>query len=186
MIMKINYCIVNWAFEDEELLEPYEWQEDDSIEFLFNIDIFRVSKQVLIDCKEAILTFNNLERGYYLLCDGKSYIVIAVNKDSQLWMRSHVEYQLKERLDPLVAFLPLKQLDYELHDYQQTKEYGLTRFEKEKKQLLLSCLDLFDHEELCFLSCNNWDYIENGYHLFHEYFYHQLCKNRYKKSDPLG
>ena len=93
--MKINYCIVNWAFEDEELLEPYEWQEDDSIEFLFNIDIFRVSKQVLIDCKEAILTFNNLERGYYLLCDGKSYIVIAVNKDSQLWMRSHVEYQLK-------------------------------------------------------------------------------------------
>ena len=26
----------------------------------------------------------------------------------------------------------------------------------------------------------------HGYHLFHEYFYHQLCKNRYKKSDPLG
>lgn len=184
--MKINYCVVNWAFEDEQLLEPYEWQEDDPIECLLNVELFYVSFELLSDCKEALINFKTLNKGYYLLSDGKNCLAIAINSDSQLWMRSNVTYELNRKIREVVQILPLTQFEYDILDYQQPKEYGVTRLEKEKKQLLLACLDMFDQEELSFLASDNWEYIESGYHLFHEYFYNQLCKNHYKKSDPLG
>ncbi len=35
--------IVNFVFDDEELLEPYEWQEDDTYKEFYYFPIYRVS-----------------------------------------------------------------------------------------------------------------------------------------------
>ena len=34
--------IVNWVKEDEDLLEPYEWDEDDDLEIISRVDIYHV------------------------------------------------------------------------------------------------------------------------------------------------
>ena len=112
--MKINYCVVNWAFEDEQLLEPYEWQEDDPIECLLNVELFYVASELLNDCKEALINFKALNKGYYLLSDGKNCLAIAINSDSQLWMRSNVTYELNRKIREVVQILPLTQFEYDI------------------------------------------------------------------------
>lgn len=180
--MKINMVKVNWAYEDEELFEPYEWQEDDPIEWLFQVELLHVSSLMLQDCFEALITFKDFTKGYYLISDGYHCLAIAVDSYQRLCMRSTIEYKLRKQICHLIKQLPQIELIYDISDYQQPKEYGLTRFEKEKKQLLLAYLDLFDHDEITILSSNNWSYIENGYHLFHEYLYHQISKLNNKKT----
>ena len=178
--MFLNYCVVNWAFEDEQLLQPYEWQEDDPIEWLFHIEVFKVTQEFLSDCIEGWILFEDLQKGYYLICDGKRSLVIAIDQNKRLCMRSHIEYTLQRKVLALVKNREISDFHYQILDYQLTKEYGLTRFEKEKKQLLLAYLDSFDYEELSELSSNNWDYIENGYHLFHEYLYSKIIRQKSK------
>ena len=95
-------------------------------------------------------------------------------------MRSYIEYHLQRKVLELTKHMEPVDFNYQILDYQLPKEYGLTRFEKEKKQLLMAYLDSFDHEELSELSSNNWDYIENGYHLFHEYLYSKIIKQKSK------
>lgn len=180
--MKINYCMVNWAYEDEELLEPYEWQEEDAIEWLLQIELIHVSSLLMEDCFEALLTFQDLEKGYYIFSDGLTGLAVAIDQDHHLAMRSTLPYDLRKKIYQLATTLPVKEFIYDISDYQQPKEYGLTRFEKEKKQLLLAYLDVFDHEEISELASSDWNYIENGYHLFHEYLYHQICKQNNKKA----
>ena len=41
--------LVNFVYDDEELLEPYEWQEDDNFEEIENVPIFHVSTSQLHD-----------------------------------------------------------------------------------------------------------------------------------------
>lgn len=180
--MKINMVNVNWAYEDEVLFEPYEWQEDDPIEWLFQVELLHVSSLVMHDCIEAIVTFKDLEKGYYLISDGHLSLAIAVDQEHHLCMRSTLDYSLRKKIQELISFLPMLDIIYDISDYQQTKEYGLTRFEKEKKQLLLAYLDVFDYDEISHLASNDWNYIENGYHLFHEYLYHQICQQKNKKT----
>ena len=40
--------IVNWVKEDEELLEPYEWDEDDDLEIISRVDIYHVDKSLVL------------------------------------------------------------------------------------------------------------------------------------------
>lgn len=37
--------IVNWVKEDEELLEPYEWDEDDDLEIISVLEAYLVDKK---------------------------------------------------------------------------------------------------------------------------------------------
>ena len=37
----------NWVKEDEELLEPYEWDEDDDLEIISRVDIYHVDEKTL-------------------------------------------------------------------------------------------------------------------------------------------
>lgn len=174
--MNINYCLVNWAYEDEELLEPYEWQDEDPIEWLFQIPLCHVSSLFIQDCLESIITFKDLKQGYYIVSDGKTSLALAIDANGHLCMRSALPYELRGTILRLVNTLPLVDYIYDISDFSQPKAYGLTRFEKEKKQLLLSYLDLFDHEEISELAFHDMNYIENGYHLFHEYLYMQIVK----------
>ena len=41
--------IVNWVKEDEELLEPYEWDEDDDLEIISVLEAYLVDKKTLHD-----------------------------------------------------------------------------------------------------------------------------------------
>lgn len=176
--MKINMLKVNWAYEDEVLFEPYEWQEEDPIEWLFQVELLHVSNQMIQDCKEAIVNFDNLPKGYYILSNGKSHLAIAVDQNRHLCMRSCIEYSMQKTISNIIDYISKTDWEYSILDYQQQKEYGLTRFEKEKKQLLLAYMDVFDYEEISQLASHEWGYIENGYHLFHEYLYHQIASKK--------
>ena len=41
--------IVNWVKEDEELLEPYEWDEDDDLEIISVLEAYLVDEKTLHD-----------------------------------------------------------------------------------------------------------------------------------------
>ena len=41
--------IVNWVKEDEELLEPYEWDEDDDLEIISRLKGYLVDQDTLHD-----------------------------------------------------------------------------------------------------------------------------------------
>ena len=41
--------LVNFVYDDEELLEPYEWQDDDCFEEFYYLPIYYVSLEQLHD-----------------------------------------------------------------------------------------------------------------------------------------
>ena len=45
----LNILLVNFVYDDEELLEPYEWQDDDSYEEIENAPLYHVSTKQLHD-----------------------------------------------------------------------------------------------------------------------------------------
>lgn len=181
MCMKINYCLVNWAYEDEELLLAYEWQEEDPMEWLFQVELLFVSSKMMQDCLMDEIGKISLDDGYYIISDGKYSLAIAIN-DGYLCMRSFLEYELAKDVKERIKCLNRLDITYQSKGSRQIKELGLTRFEKEKKQLLLAYLDIFDHEEVSELASHNWDYIEQGYHLLHEYLYLQISKQKLKDA----
>ena len=179
--MKINYCLVNWSYEDEELLLPYEWQEEDPIEWLFQVELFYISLKLMQDCLMGVVDTIDLKDGYYLFCDGKYCLAVAIDQ-GKLCMRSFIEYTLDLKIKERCKALERKKISYQIKDVNQNKEFGLTRFEKEKKQLLLAYLDIFDHEEVSELASHEWNYIEQGYHLLHESLYLQISKQKLKDA----
>ncbi len=174
--MKINLCLVNWCYEDEQLLEPYEWQDDDALEWLIQVPVLKVSKQMMKDCFESLLTFQYLNQGNYIICDGHRCLMIQIDSKHHLLKRSTLMYNTQSTILHHYQILPLYEDTYMIEDTQEIKEYGMTRNEKEKKQLLLCYLDLFDPSELNQLTSGDFDYIEQGYHLGHDYLYEQIEK----------
>ena len=49
--------IVNWVKEDEELLEPYEWDEDDDLEIISRVDIYHVDEKTCMILFMAVSIF---------------------------------------------------------------------------------------------------------------------------------
>lgn len=196
--MKKGHVLVNWVLDDEELLEPYEWDEEDDLEILDDLPIIHVDEKTLYDliyCTLQLKDTRFIEQQHtFLLSDGKYALAIEFDEEGRLIYRGTLLYEQRQQVNTWARSLPIVSLDYEIFDYGCMKEYGLTRLERLKKQLVEECIDHLyecDHPQLMKLYQEYFDKkeedidkayhrlkdkIESGYSFIHELLYAQFIK----------
>jgi len=195
--MELRNVYVNWVLDDEELLEPYEWKDDDDLEILSRATIIRVNSDTMYDLYYSqLLLDNNHDFKIAIFSDGTHCIACEFDVEKRLKYRSLLMLEDRDTLHYMVKQLPLCQILYRVFAYGEIKEFGLTRFEREKKQWILQeleelyqnnpdelmnigkeylYLDKIDKERIYDAVL---DKLENGYSPIHETLYQQFVKGR--------
>ena len=93
--------LVNFVYDDEELLEPYEWQEDDTFEEIDNIPVYHVSTKQLHDFLYAKLYQPLWQDGFMLVGDGHYCFVVDIKKHS-LVRRGTLTWQQSDAMNALI------------------------------------------------------------------------------------
>lgn len=193
MKMKIKNVLVNWSLYDEELLEPYEWKEDDDLELIEEINLIHVDELCLNDLFNNIVTISIERSSNEFIVANETYaIAIELDQNGHLKYRSVLTYDKRNEIAKVIKKLPTHPIHYTIHDYCENKEYGLTRAERIKKQYLFQKIELlYQYQPRKLLSiyvqlylCEEEDPIKAykrilkqlkcGYLNFHEYLYKLL------------
>ena len=188
--MKIKTVLVNWALYDEELLEPYEWKDDDDLECLKNIQIIRVDNKTMNDLLNNVITFTDKNINKVFIATSLDYtICIEIDSNLELKYRSVLTYSKRNEIKHIASNMLITHLDYQINDYCELKELGLTRNERVKKQYLISKLDiLYQYQPKKLIEIYLYLYheplndvdeiyyyfqkqINTGYRFLHEYLY---------------
>lgn len=187
--------IVNWVKEDEELLEPYEWDEDDDLEIISRVDIYHVDEKTLHDFIYGCINiydsqyFNNI----FIVGDGKYSVVVEINNNGKLVYRSLTMMKQRTLINHELKKLPIVKINYHMYDESLIKEYGLTRNERIKKQYVENMVDqLYVEDYDKFLNvCKQLEInddksigkylhlkkkLEKGYSFIHELLYNEFVK----------
>ena len=188
--MKIEHILVNWSLDDEEVLEPYEWEAEDDLEVLKSAQLLHVSYDVMSDLYYGIMRFKNLEAGDYLCSDGNMTIALQIDEQGQLVYRSALPIEYRSAMAKLAKCLPLTELEYDLAARAEAKEYGLSRTEREKKQWLFEHIELLDQSELRSVyqlalpldetvsRAKLLKRMEYGFDMLHQYLYEQFVTQK--------
>ena len=131
---------VNFVRDDEELLEPYEWQEDDSYQQFIDLPIYRVNEQTLHDFLYGKLYIPTISDSYFVVSD-THYSVVIQMKDHYLYKRGTVTFHQKLILNYRARKLPLTTFHYRILEEAYEKEFGLTRLERMKKICIEEVID---------------------------------------------
>ncbi len=188
---------VNWVQEDEELLEPYEWIEYDDIEEISDYQLIKVDEKTYYDFIYGCM--NILDKQYYslrlVLCNEKSCIVVEFDALGKLIYRGVCDFTSRDKIILQAKDLQEQALQYTLYDEGLPKEYGLTRYERMKKQHVENTVDQMyvdQYDEFISL-CNQLQIhgerpisryitlkkkIEKGYTFLHEMLYCTLIENK--------
>lgn len=187
--------IVNWVKEDEELLEPHEWDEDDDLEIISRVDIYHVDEKTLHDFIYGCINiydsqyFNNI----FIVGDGKYSVVVEINNNGKLVYRSLTMMKQRTLINHELKKLPIVKINYHMYDEGLIKEYGLTRNERIKKQYVENMVDqLYVEDYDKFLNvCKQLEInddksigkylhlkkkLEKGYSFIHELLYNEFVK----------
>lgn len=189
--------IVNWVKEDEELLEPYEWEEHDDLEIISSLKKYRITNKQLYDFIYGCI--NLKEKQYFnrvfAVSDTKYCIVVEINGKGKLIFRSLVSFKNRTLINQEAIKEPLTTFQYTIYDEGIPKEYGLTRAERVKKQYVENRIDeiyVEDYEEFLVI-CKQLQIqgnqsitsyitlkkkLEKGYTFMHEVLYNQFLKNK--------
>lgn len=188
--MRVKHILVNWSLDDEEILEPYEWEENDDLEVLSSARLIHVHQQVMYDLYYGILNVRNLKADDYLCSDGITTIALRIDENGQLVYRSALPFEYRKAISELARHLPLKDVQYDLVARAEAKEFGLSRNEREKKQWILEHIELLDQSELRSLyqlvspldmnmtKAKLLERMEHGYDILHEYLYEQFVTQK--------
>lgn len=187
--------IVNWVKEDEELLEPYEWDEDDDLEIISQVDIYRVDQKTLHDFIYGCI--NVYDSQYFnkimIIGDSNYSVVVEIDNSGKLAYRSLMMMKQRTLINREIQRLSTVKINYHMYDEGLMKEYGLTRNERIKKQYLESMVDsLYVDDFEKFLDiCKQLEInddksigkylhlkkkLEKGYSFIHELLYNELVK----------
>jgi Protein of unknown function (DUF3603). len=159
--MKIKQVVVNWVLDDEELLEPYEWEADDDLELLEEIEVYHVDRETIYHLYYCQLVLEvALKMTIAIFSDGFHSIVVEFDEENNLKYRSLLSLKARESLKDLVKQLPKTKLVYNILSYGENKELGLTRLEREKKQYIYQWLS-----ELFYSSPNDLMELSNEFFL---------------------
>ncbi len=191
--MKIQNVLVNWSLYDEELLEPYEWKEDDDLELIDEIELIHVDELCLSDLFNNIITITDENINNEFIVANKDYaLAIELDQTGHLKYRSVLTYDKRSEICEQIKNMNKKKFVYMIQDYCENKEYGLTRAERIKKQYLLQKLELLYqyqpkkllniHAELYLMQEKDpltaynriLKHLKHGYLNFHEYLYKLL------------
>lgn len=187
--------IVNWVKEDEELLEPYEWHEDDDLEIISRVDAYLVDKTTLHDFIYGCINvydsqyFNTI----FIVGDGRYSVVVEINGNGKLIYRSLTMMKQRTLINQYLKSQSLVKINYHMYDEGLIKEYGLTRNERIKKQYVENMVDqLYVEDYEKFLDvCKQLEInddksiskylhlkkkLEKGYSFIHELLYNEFVK----------
>ena len=192
--MEIENVIVNWSYFDEEILEPYEWSQDDDLQIITSIQVLYVDDQQMNDFYNNVIYFNNANQLYhdFIVCSLHYALAIEIDQTGKLKYRSVLTYDVREKLYRSYDISKLQKLEYIIEDYCELKEYGLTRYERIKKQSLINKIEMlyqFQPKKILFLYQQIYlephidekeayeslmERLKFGYYNVHEYLYQLL------------
>ena len=187
--------IVNWVKEDEELLESYEWDENDDLEIISVLNGYLVDDKTLHDFIYGCI--NLFEQQYFnsiFIVGNVGYsVVVEINNLGKLTYRSLPMINQRSLINSFLKTQDLTIFNYYMYDEGLVKEYGLTRSERLKKQYVDNMIDKLyveDYDEF-FKICNELEIkdeksigmylrlkkkLEHGYSFIHELLYNEFVK----------
>ena len=187
--------IVNWVKEDEELLESYEWDENDDLEIISVLNGYLVDDKTLHDFIYGCI--NLFEQQYFnsifIVGNGGYSVVVEINNLGKLTYRSLPMINQRSLINSFLKTQDLTMFNYYMYDEGLVKEYGLTRSERLKKQYVDNMIDKLyveDYDEF-FKICNELEIkdeksigmylrlkkkLEHGYSFIHELLYNEFVK----------
>lgn len=187
--------IVNWVKEDEELLESYEWDENDDLEIISVLNGYLVDDKTLHDFIYGCI--NLFEQQYFnsifIVGNGDYSVVVEINNLGKLTYRSLPMINQRSLINSFLKTQDLTIFNYYMYDEGLVKEYGLTRSERLKKQYVDNMIDKLyveDYDEF-FKICNELEIkdeksigmylrlkkkLEHGYSFIHELLYNEFVK----------
>lgn len=190
--MIIKDVLVNWALFDEEIFEPYEWDQDDDLEILKEVEVFLVDLDTMNDIYNNFVKFDICyKNSIFIFASENGILCIETDQNAQLRYRSVLLYSLREEIYNNLSEVRKSDLKYNVYDYCDIKEFGITRKEREKKQILLNtiyslckvksnylqilCKEIF-LEEISTLQVYDYFYTKlfYGYRQIHNYLYLKL------------
>lgn len=188
--------IVNWVKEDEELLESYEWDENDDLEIISVLNGYLVDDKTLHDFIYGCI--NLFEQQYFnsifIVGNGDYSVVVEINNLGKLTYRSLPMINQRSLINSFLKTQDLTIFNYYMYDEGLVKEYGLTRSERLKKQYVDNMIDKLyveDYDEF-FKICNELEIkdeksigmylrlkkkLEHGYSFIHELLYNEFVKS---------
>ena len=188
----LNILLVNFVYDDEELLEPYEWQDDDSYEEIENAPLYHVSTKQLHDFLYAKFYQFSGTDGIFIVGDGHYCFVVDI-KNHTIVRRGTFSWQQRQQINDILKQEPMTFFQYQIKDEAYDKEFGLTRNERLKKMCLEEGIDeIFGVRDDVFLEiCQQFHIegenpsekylalkhkIEKGYTSLHELLYKELVQ----------
>lgn len=136
----LNILLVNFVYDDEELLEPYEWQDDDSYEEIENTPLYHVSTKQLHDFLYAKFYQFSGTDGIFIVGDGHYCFVVDI-KNHTIVRRGTFSWQQRQQINDILKQEPITFFQYQIKDEAYDKEFGLTRNERLKKMCLEEVID---------------------------------------------
>lgn len=136
----LNILLVNFVYDDEELLEPYEWQDDDSYEEIENAPLYHVSTKQLHDFLYAKFYQFSGTDGIFIVGDGHYCFVVDI-KNHTIVRRGTFSWQQRQQINDILKQEPITFFQYQIKDEAYDKEFGLTRNERLKKMCLEEVID---------------------------------------------
>lgn len=132
--------LVNFVLEDEDLLEPYEWEEDDHYEEFSYLVMFHLTHHTLYDFLYGTLKIRDMEDGIYIIGDTHYCFVVEII-DQMISRRGTIPYHQQKRVHQVIETLPVSFFHYTVLQRAYEKELGLTRNERLKKQIVEEALE---------------------------------------------
>ena len=136
----LNILLVNFVYDDEELLEPYEWQDDDSYEEIENAPLYHVSTKQLHDFLYAKFYQFSGTDGIFIVGDGHYCFVVDI-KNHTIVRRGTFSWQQRQQINDILKQEPITFFQNQIKDEAYDKEFGLTRNERLKKMCLEEVID---------------------------------------------
>lgn len=184
--------LVNLVYDDEELLEPYEWQDDDCYKEFHYLPIYRVSTDELHDFIYGKLYIDDIEDSFFIAGDGH-YCVVVEMRDSYIYRRGSISLSQRMMVNSIIETLGYTHFEYRIVEEAYEKEFGLTREERMKKICIEEIIDeiFVVHYDLFLELCDQLNIkeegpseqylalkhkIEKGYSSLHELLYKELIQ----------
>lgn len=186
--------LVNFVYDDEELLEPYEWQDDDCFEEFHYLPIYRVSQEELHDFMYCQFHIKDYEDSVLIVGDGHYSLVVDI-KEQRIHRRGTVLLSQRSIINNIVETLGYTHFEYRIIEEAYEKEFGLTREERMKKICIEEVIDeiFVVHYELFLELCEQLNIheegpseqylalkhkLDKGYSSLHELLYKELIQKR--------
>lgn len=186
--------LVNFVLDDEDLLEPYEWEEDDTYEEFPYLVMFRLTSKALNDFLYGTLKIDDLEDGIYIVGDTHCCFVVEI-RNKMIDRRGTIPYHQQTRVHHIIETLPVCYFHYKVYQRAYEKELGLTRNERLKKQIVEEILEeaYYYHEDVFHHICDELGIseetkekqyekilllIEKGYTSLHDTLYEEFVSKK--------